>query len=213
MANAVNRGSRQRANLSGLVTQVFYADGERASTPVIQAALRHLDVEVTHFDKAKDCLGCLKTQDCDLLISNAKWPAEDGMRLLAGARCIKPCVPIILLVDHGDIKTAVRAMKGGATDCLEKPPERAQLASAIDSALRGFVPDGIRLERPLSRTEEEVLRLILQGNTTAEVARMLHRSRRTVEVHRSHVMQKLEVAGTVALVRRCAQLGLLADWP
>ena len=67
-------------------------------------------------------------------------------------------------------------------------------------------------KNPLSKTENQVLRLILQGKTTAEVAQGLRRSRRTIEVHRSHIMQKLEANGVVDLVRTCVRMGLLQDW-
>jgi FixJ family two-component response regulator len=135
------------------------------------------------------------------------------MKLLAGAKRTKPSVPVVLLVDHGDIQAAVRAMKSGATDCLERPPEPDRLTCAIESAFRESVRNGIPLKSPLSKTEDLVLRLILQGKTTAEVAQGLRRSRRTIEVHRSHIMRKLGAHGVVDLVRTCVRMGLLRDWP
>ncbi|MHC4517183.1 MAG: response regulator transcription factor [Planctomycetota bacterium] len=104
-------------------------------------------------------------------------------------------------------------MKGGAADCLERPPERARLTSAIDSALQESVQENLPQGCPLSKTEDEVLRLILQGNTTAEAARMLNRSRRTIKVHRSHIMAKLKARSVVDLVRTYVRMGLLRDWP
>jgi two-component system, LuxR family, response regulator FixJ len=203
----------REANRGNAMKQVFYADGEKASTGVVEAALRQLDLRVKHFDSAEQCLDCLGAQECHLLVSNARRPAKEGMTLLAGAKRVEPSVPFILLVDHGDIQAAVRAMKGGAIDCLERPPEKTQLVSAIDSVLQESVLNRSPLENPLSKTEEQVLRLILQGNTTAKIARTLRRSRRTIEVHRSHVMQKLGVHSVVDLVRTCLRMGLLRDWP
>jgi FixJ family two-component response regulator len=193
--------------------QVFYADGEAASTDVVEAALRQLDLGVTRFDDVDACLDCLATRECHLLIGNTKRPAEEGLTLLAGAKRIKPSVPVVLLVDRGDIETAVCAMKGQAGDCLERPPEIASLVSAIDSALRRFARHSVPLERPLSKTEAQVLGFILRGHTTAEAARILNRSRRTIEVHRGHIMEKLRARGVVDLVRTCFRMGLLEDWP
>ncbi len=213
MRNTWSPSGGQEIDMWRIVTRVFYADGERTSTDMIQAALHQLRAEVTHFDNVKDCLDSLRNKECHLLISNARRPAVDGVRLLLEAKRVAPSVPVVLLVDHGDIRVAVRAMKGGAVDCLERPPEKAHLMSAIDAILQGEI-ESIRLRKnPLTNTENQVLRLILQGHTTAETGRRLHRSRRTVEVHRSHIMRKLEIHSMVDLVRRCARMGLLQDWP
>jgi FixJ family two-component response regulator len=119
----------------------------------------------------------------------------------------------VVLVDHGAIDAAVRAMKGGAIDCLERPPEQQHLLPALDAALQVSVQNTPPKMVYLSPTEKQVLQFILQGQTTAETACTLHRSRRTIEVHRGHIMRKLQVDGMVDLVRKCAQLGYLEDWP
>ncbi len=193
--------------------QVFYADGERISTGVVEAALSRLDVKVTRFDGNADCLESVRTRECHLLLSNPQKPSMEGLGLLAESRQIAPSLPIILLVDHGDIRTAVCAMKAGATDCLERPPETHCLTSVIDAALRDSVVNAWERRNPLSQAEEQVLHLILHGQTSSDIAETLHRSRRTIEVHRSHIMRKLDVDSMVDLVRRCARMGLLRDWP
>ncbi|MHC4518323.1 MAG: response regulator transcription factor [Planctomycetota bacterium] len=213
MAGVRRASPRREGDVGPMGRHVFYADGEEASTGVVEAALRQLDLGVTRFDDVEGCLVCLATRECHLLISNAKRPAEEGLTLLAGAKRIKPSVPVVLLVDRGDIETAVCAMKGQAADCLERPPEIASLVSAIASALRGSLRHSVPLGRPLSKTEAQVLRFILRGKTTAEAARILGRSQRTIEVHRSHIMGKLKARGVVDLVRTCFRRGLLEDWP
>jgi FixJ family two-component response regulator len=208
------KGSRSaRADTGHHVRQVFYADGEIASTKAIRAALEHLGAEVTHFHGVQDCLESLKTRSCHLLVSNARRPAVEGVALLRGAKQIRPFVPVVVLVDYGDIPTAIRVIKGGAADCLERPPMRASLTSALDAALQESSQNDPPGSGPLTKTERHVLYLILQGCTTGRAARILHRSKRTIEVHRSHIMRKLNVDTMVNLVRRCARLGLLRDWP
>lgn len=206
-------GRRRQTNSRDIATQVFYADGERACTRMVEAALDQLDVEVTRFDNASDCLHSLKTRECHLLISNARRPHVEGMELLRGAADVTPPVPVVVLVDRGDIDAAVGAMKGGAVDCLERPPETVSLVSAIDSALQVAVGNDLPPKRPLSEAEEHVLRLILQGHTTNEIARRLHRSPRTIEVHRHHIMRKLNASSMVGLVKSCVRKGLLPEWP
>ncbi len=206
-------GRRRQASSRRLATQVFYADGEKACTDKVQAVLDRFDVEVTRFDNAPDCLHSLKTRECHLLISNARRPHVEGMELLRGAADVTPPVPVVVLVDRGDIDAAVCAMKGGAADCLERPPETASLVLAIDSALRGGFGNDLPRTRPLSEAEEQVLRLILQGHTTNEIAMKLHRSPRTIEVHRHHIMRKLNADSIVGLVKCCVRKGLLPEWP
>jgi two-component system response regulator TtrR len=195
------------------LAHVFYADGHKTSSHMVQAVLRQLGVAVTHFGNAADCLDSLKERACHLLISNSKRPAVEGLQLLRDVRHFRPSVPVVMLVNPGDIRVAVCAMKNGAIDCLERPPERKRLIVAIDSILQASFRKSPPLKNRLTRTEERVLQLILRGHTTSETAGKLHRSRRTVEVHRSQIMRKLQVDGMVDLVKRCAQLGLLRDWP
>ena len=207
-------GSRRRGVGPGhSVTHAVVADGEKRSTGIVQTVLHQLHLEVTHFHDAGECLDFLRNEACHLLISNARRPAEDGMKLLASAKRIAASVPVIVFVDHGDIQTAVRAMKSGAVECLERPPEETRLASAIDATLRGSSRRCVARKCPLSQAEKVVLGLILQGKTTAEVASIRNRSRRTIEVHRSHIMRKLRTESMVDLVRTAGQMGLLQDWP
>ncbi len=213
MWDAGQGARRRQAGVRCGVTQVFYTDGEKTSTAMVRAVLHHLGARVTHFDEAKDCLDSLRARECHLLISNARRPALEGVALLLDAKRLVPSVPVVVMVDHGDIQASVRAMKGGAVNCLERPPEQKHLLSALDAALQASVQRVPPQRVALSSTEEQVLQFILKGQTTAETAQTLHRSRRTIEVHRSHIIRKLEVDGMVDLVRRCAQLGLLRDWP
>ncbi len=203
---------RRKADREYSATQVFHADGEKMSTATVQAVLHQLDVRVTHFDDAKDCLDSLGSQECHLLISNARRPGVEGLELLLGAKRIKPSVPVVVLVDHGDIEAAVRMMKAGAADCLERPPETGPLVSSIEAAIQESVRSDSLLKRPLSPAEQQVLDLVLQGCTNRQIALRLHRSARTIEVHRSHILHKLDADGTVNLVRKCLRLGLLPDW-
>lgn len=213
MRDTEGAGRRQEAEVGRSAMQVFYADGEKRSTGTVRAALRQLGAEVTPFGSAAECLKCLRSRPCQLLISNARRPGVEGMELLLGVRRIRPSVPVVVLVDHGDTEVAVRVMKAGAADCLERPPESRLLVSAIDAALWETVRHDSLPKRPLSQVEQQVLDLVLQGCTNQEIALRLHRSNRMIEVHRSHVLHKLGADSTVDLVRRCVRLGLLPDWP
>ena len=111
----------------------------------------------------------------------------------------------MVVVEHGDTATAVMAMKAGATDCLERPIEPDCLSSAIETALdRPCTPACCA---SLTQTETQVLRLILAGMTNLDMARVFHRSKRTIEVHRRNVMRKLGVSSVAGLVKEAAMNG------
>jgi len=207
--DSTRMGRRERAAKARPVRQVFYSDGEQTSTPMIRAVVQRLGAETVHFGSTRACLAELRIRRCHLLISNSRRPATEAVDLLAGASELRPPVPVLVLVDHGDIQAAVEVMKGGAVDCLERPPQQAHLAEVIGAALRESARNWAPLQRPLTPAEKQVLNLVLQGRTTNEIARLLHRSARTIEVHRSHTMHKLGASTLIDLVRTAAQLGLL----
>jgi FixJ family two-component response regulator len=208
-------GSRsywQKTDTDHAPRQVFCVDGDSRSTDIVGVVLRQLDARITRFDHPNDCLYALRSRECHLVVSNTKRPAIEGMILLLGAKVIAPSVPVVVMVDHGDIQGAVRAMKAGAVDCLDRPPEQKHLLSAIEAALRVSIQSNQPPRISLTNREDQVLGLILRGCTNGETAQRLCCSKRTVEVHRRHIMRKFEVDNVIELVRCCAPLGLLSDW-
>jgi FixJ family two-component response regulator len=186
---------------------IFYANGDLRSTDAVQATLDRTGEPIAYFSRTDECLRSIRDGGCRLLVTNVPDPGGEGLELLTRARRIAPWLPIIMLVEPGRIDTAVEAMKAGATDCIERPPAESRLRSAVEQALR-------RVERrapskPLTEAEQSVLHLVLEGKTNGEIAAELHRSRRTVEVHRANIMTKLGARHIVDLVRNAALAGLL----
>ena len=121
-------------------------------------------------------------------------------------------LPIIFITGHGDIPTAVEAVKKGAYDFIEKPFDDYQLVTQVMSALErsdelrsGVAPAAPSREALalLSEREQEVLRLVLAGKPSRQVAEELYISARTVEFHRARIMQKLGVRSAAELFRLC----------
>jgi len=124
-------------------------------------------------------------------------------------------MPIIVLTGHADVPIAIRAMKLGAYDFLEKPYSDSELLDAVGNALaRERELDLAELERReamralenLTEREREVMCLVVDGLTNKAVAVELGISEKTVEVHRSRVMQKTGAASFSALVQLCLAL-------
>jgi two-component system response regulator FixJ len=157
------------------------------------------------------------TDGCVLL--DVKMPGVGGLEVQAMLKAIGFALPIIVITGQGDIQTAVRSMKAGAFDFLEKPYEDGVLLRAIEAALAASPDDHIhqavdsaqRIAR-LSPREREVLDALVAGASNKVIAFDLGLSVRTVEVHRARMMERL---GTRQLAEaiRLAVLATLAPAP
>ncbi len=187
---------------------IFYIDGSSKCPDKIQNALTLLNINVTCFTSALECIESIKTKECHMLLSSAESDQHDGIKFISQVKKIIPSLPIVLLVNVGDIKTTVRAIKAGATDCLEKPVKKEHLP-VIQSVLNKSVSQTKQLNKTLSDIELKILQLILAGRTNKEIALSLERSQRTIEVHRKSIMQKFNANNVVDLMRKSASIGLL----
>jgi len=142
--------------------------------------------------------------DCVLL--DVRMPDMNGVAVfdqLIG-RGLLPRLPVIFLTGHGDVPMAVDSLKRGAFDFFEKPFNDNQLMDRVDQALAASraaaEADGVRMRlATLSAREREVLDLILAGKMNKVVADELGISMRTVEVHRAHIFDKMQVKTAVEL--------------
>jgi len=142
--------------------------------------------------------------DCVLL--DVRMPDMNGVAVfdqLIG-RGLLPRLPVIFLTGHGDVPMAVDSLKRGAFDFFEKPFNDNQLMDRVDQALAASraaaASDQVRVRlATLSAREREVLDLILAGKMNKVVADELGISMRTVEVHRAHIFDKMQVKTAVEL--------------
>ncbi|MHC4758274.1 MAG: response regulator transcription factor [Planctomycetota bacterium] len=167
---------------------VFFVDDEAKIRGVISDELQDIDCDVTCFASADDCLQCLPSQKCHLLITDVKMPGMDGLTLLKNVKSVAPWVPVMIITGYADVPMAVKAINSGAVDFIEKPLDRALFLQKVKSFLRQSAFEDIHLAEPLTKTEIRVLKMILQGMANKEIAYKLNRSLRTAELHRSHIM-------------------------
>ena len=139
-----------------------------------------------------------ETKGCVLL--DVRMPEIDGLEVQARLAALGICMPIIILTGHGDVTLAVRAVKEGAIEFLEKPFERSALLKAIEEALdhaargeRSHLASADALVRlgALTAREREVLDGMVLGRPNKLIAYDLNIATRTVEVHRANLMEKL----------------------
>jgi FixJ family two-component response regulator len=144
---------------------------------------------------------------CVLL--DLRMPEMDGFEVHARLRLINPGLPVIVVTAQGDVQTAVRAMKAGAADFIEKPYSDDALITAIESALKSDAAKGrtddiamaAALINTLSPRERQVLEALVGGQPNKVIAFDLGISVRTVEVHRSRMMDRLGVHQFAEAVR------------
>ena len=182
---------------------IFFVDDELKVRQVVAETLEQLSARVACFPCASDCLAQLGSQKCDLLITDLRLPEMDGIELLRRARLIAPWVPVLIVTGYGDIPTAVEAIKTGAADFIEKPLDKKSFVRKVKSLLPEN-GNGKHLGEPLTQTEKRVLKLVLDGKSNKEIADLLNRSTRTIEVHRARVMRKLGADSLVDLVKRAS---------
>lgn len=187
---------------------IFVVDDD---VSILESVCLHLETTqygCSCFENADDCLEQLCQRNCDLLITDVKMPNKTGVELLIEAKRTVPWVPILVMTGYGDISLSVKAMKAGAVDFVEKPLEWPLFLSQVCSLLEKHASKNALKGKPLTETERKILQMILQDKTSSEVAKILDRSVRTIEVHRNHIMHKLDVHSVVNLVKRAAEMGL-----
>jgi two-component system response regulator FixJ len=188
---------------------IFFLDDEPTIRDVVKETLEDSKFRVSCFGDPSECLAGLRSKRCDLLITDLKMPDKDGIELLADVQHLAPWVPVLMITGYGDIPTAVKAMKAGAVDFIEKPLEKKDFVRKIKSILKKNVSTHPDLGTSLTRAEKKILQLVIQGKSNKEISNLLHRSSRTIEVHRAHIMHKLGVDNLVDLVKRVAVMGLI----
>ena len=155
---------------------------------------------------------------CVLL--DVRMPRMDGLQVQAELNARGVRLPVIVLTGHGDVGTAVAAMKAGAVDFLEKPFERDALFGAIGTAFERLASgaEATAAEREsrariaaLTPREHEVLRGLVRGYPNKAMAHELGISPRTVEVHRANVMTKLGVRSLSDALRIAFAAGVRSD--
>lgn len=188
---------------------IFFLDDEPTVREVVKETLENSNFKVSCFDSPFECLTRLRSKKCDLLITDLKMPDKDGIELLTDVQHLAPWVPVLMITGYGDIPTAVKAMKAGAVDFIEKPLDKKNFVRMIKSILKKNVATHPELGISLTRTEKRILQLVIDGLSNKEISSLLHRSSRTIEVHRAHIMHKLGVDNLVDLVKRVASMGMV----
>lgn len=189
---------------------IFLLDDEPKVCEIIGETLTESGFNVSCFISPAQCLERLRSKNkCHLFITDLKMPEKDGIELLKEVKHLAPWIPVVIITGYGDLPNAVEAMKAGAADFIEKPLDKENFAKKIRSILQKNLVTHPNIGAALTRKETIILQLIIEGKSNKEIANILERSKRTIEVHRAHIMQKLSVNNIRDLFKRAALMGLI----
>jgi two-component system response regulator FixJ len=196
---------------------VFIADDDDAVRESLQILFETAGHPVRPFASGNDLLAVLRPGEQGCLIIDVRMPGLDGLEVQERLRQARIGVPVIVITGHGDVPLAVRAMKAGAVDFVEKPFTEEAILAAVGRALeigRRQHPAGIgtaeaeaRLS-PVTEREREVLQLLVAGKPNKVIAYELAISPRTVEIHRARVMEKTRARSLSELVLLAVAAGI-----
>ena len=143
------------------------------------------------------------------VLTDFRMPEMDGLQLQAALQERGVRLPVIIMTAHGEVPLAVRALKAGAVDFLQKPFADDQLLDAVRRALEANRQDLVAAAASMSAAErialltpreQEVLELMVTGKSNKEIAKLLGNSPRTIDVHRARVFEKLQASSLPDLV-------------
>ena len=189
---------------------VMVVDDDSGVRNAMRILLKSVGMESALYSSAQEFLAAWQPHQPGCLVLDIRMPGMSGLELQQQLNLRGAVLPVIFMTGHGDIPMAVEAMQHGAFDFLQKPFRDQELLDRVQRALTRDTENRARLRHTdrirerlatLSPREREVLDLVTQGKANKMVAGDLGVSQRTVEIHRAHVMQKMEAGSLAELVR------------
>lgn len=195
---------------------VFVIDDDQAMRDSLRFLISSVGLTVECFSSAEDFLFAYDAGRPGCVVLDVRMPGLSGLELLEKLEEDRFRPPVVLITGHGDIPMSVRALKAGAFDFIEKPfsdqvlLERIQQALAHDDLRRDDLSQVVEIEGrygKLTGREREVFEIVAEGKPNKVVASELGLSQKTVEVHRAHVMEKMQAESFADLVKMAMRIG------
>ena len=194
---------------------VYVIDDDQDICNSLTWLLDSVQLETKTFNSATEFLNYQRSNTPACLILDIRMRGMSGLQLQQQLNQQKAYIPIIFMTGHGDIPMSVNAMKAGAFDFLEKPFNPQHMLNQIQACLQQAEQDFIESEKrkqqiqklkSLSPRENEIIQLLVDGLSSKHIAQILNISHKTVEIHRTHIRQKLgteSIAQIVNMVLMC----------
>lgn len=195
---------------------VYVVDDEPAIRDALVFLLKTEGYDAYGFGSAHAFFGTWRANRRSCIVADVRMPAMSGLEMLSGLRERSIRFPVIMITGHADVPMAVRAMKAGAVEFLEKPFDDERLLQAVERAMAlpalAIAGERTQIEASiatLTPREREVMLLIAAGKPNKVISTELELSVRTVEVHRARVMEKMRAESVADLVRMSIATELL----
>lgn len=198
---------------------VFIVDDDADVRDSLRALLESAGFAVEDYDSATGFLAGMSLDDGACLVADIRMPDMDGLTLQEELVRRQANLPVIIVTGHGDVPLAVRAMKAGAIDFIEKPYDDELLLSSVRRAREQSLNRQAKSSNAkeaetrvasLTAREREVLEHLVAGQPNKVIAHELGISPRTVEIHRAHLMEKMQARSLSDLVRLALTAGVQA---
>jgi len=199
--------------------RVYLVDDEAAVRRSVGFMLKTSGFEVESFESGEAFLKAAPHLAPGCVLLDVRLGAMDGLAVQQALKDKGVVLPVIIITGHGDVGLAVRAMKAGAVDFLEKPFEKTAVIASLEQALRhndgraelNRLADQARAHlNGLTPRERDVLNGLVEGQSNKVIAYDLGISPRTVEIHRANLMSKLGV-GSLSDALKIAFTARMAD--
>jgi two-component system, LuxR family, response regulator FixJ len=197
--------------------QVYIVDDDEAIRRSLTFMLRTSGHRVEQFTCGEAFLKAAAKLAPGCVLLDIRMPGLDGLEVQQAMAQAGVTLPVVIMTGHGDVNLAVRAMKAGAIDFIEKPFEKATLMSALAQGFAKLGEEDVRKLRAqeaatrlevLTPRERDVLQGLVQGSPNKTIAYDLGISPRTVEIHRANLMTKLHVKSLSEALRIAFAAGL-----
>ena len=194
---------------------VFVIDDDAGVRTSIQRLLKSVGLRADGFAAAQDFLQRPPYDGPSCLILDVRLPGISGLELQRKLIQSGVPIPIIFITAHGDIPMTVKAMKSGAVEFLAKPFSDQELLDAVQQALehnrvarrqQNEIAELQHRFKQLTAREQQVMKLVISGMPTKEIASVLGTQEVTAKVHRSQVMHKMKATSLVELCRMAEKL-------
>ncbi len=189
---------------------VFIVDDDEAMRNSLRWLIESVGRTVETYESARAFLENHYPGRSGCLLLDVRMPGMSGLELQSQLESHDIRLPVIILTGHGDVGMAVKAMKAGALDFIEKPFDDELLLAAIEKALtedaekreeRASRAEILARMSQLTKRESQVMEMVTNGKSNKEIAAELNVSAKTVEAHRAHVMEKMQAGSLAELVR------------
>ncbi|WP_455207400.1 response regulator transcription factor [Kaarinaea lacus] len=189
---------------------VYIVDDDEAVRHSLDLLMQSVGLMANCYGSAREFLDAYDASKPGCLILDIRMPEMSGLDLQRVLNENQIQIPVIIITGHGDVPLTVRAMKGGALDVLEKPFNDQALLDAVSKAVaksnEAFKEQTFRSKfqkrvEYLSPREREIMDMLVVGKGSKEIASQLGISPKTVDVHRVHIMEKMQVRSVIELAR------------